>query len=111
MCSKTIADCVGALVGAYYAGGGLPAALQVMRWLGVDIKMDKVLVEEAKMSAFHWYHLSKVSEIEFLESKLNYMFAVKGLLLEAITHPSLQELGLDYCYQVIKWNLLFISSF
>ncbi|URE03023.1 hypothetical protein MUK42_19700 [Musa troglodytarum] len=112
MCSKTIADCVEALVGAYYAGGGLPAALQVMRWLGVNIKIDKVLVEEAKMSAFHWYHLSKVSEIEFLESKLNYMFTVKGLLLEAITHPSLQELGLDYCYQRLEflgdsvWDLL-----
>uniref|UniRef100_A0A804J326 Uncharacterized protein n=1 Tax=Musa acuminata subsp. malaccensis TaxID=214687 RepID=A0A804J326_MUSAM len=103
MCSKTIADCVEALVGAYYAGGGLPAALQAMRWLGVDIKMDKVLVEEAKKSAFHWYHLSKVSEIEFLESKLNYMFTVKGLLLEAITHPSLQELGLDYCYQRLEF--------
>jgi endoribonuclease Dicer len=41
-----------------------------------------------------------LKDIEELEAKLKYKFSVKSLLLEAITHPSLQELGVDYCYQV-----------
>ncbi|KAG6500180.1 hypothetical protein ZIOFF_040020 [Zingiber officinale] len=96
MRSKTIADCVEALVGAYYAGGGLSAALSLIKWLGIDITIDKVLVKEAKISASHSIHHLKVNKIELLESELNYIFSSKGLLLEAITHPSYQELGLDF---------------
>lgn len=101
MFSKTIADCVEALVGAYYAAGGLTAALSLIRWLGIDIAIDKVLVAEAKISASHSIHHSKVIKIGLLESKLSYVFSVKGLLLEAITHPSHRESGLGYCYQVL----------
>ncbi|KAG6496264.1 hypothetical protein ZIOFF_044123 [Zingiber officinale] len=96
MRSKTIADCVEALVGAYYAGGGLTAALSLIKWLGIDITIDKVLVKEAKISASHSIHHLKVNKIELLESELNYIFSSKGLLLEAITHPSYQELRLDF---------------
>jgi dsRNA-specific ribonuclease len=35
-----------------------------------------------------------------LEAKLGYSFSVKGLLVEALTHPSQQELGAKYCYEV-----------
>jgi endoribonuclease Dicer len=100
MCSKTISDCVEALVGAYYVGGGIAAALWVMRWFGIDIKCDMKLLQEVKFNASHLCSLSKINDIEELEAKLKYNFSVKGLLLEAITHPSLQELGVDYCYQV-----------
>jgi len=100
MCSKTIADCVEALIGAYYIGGGLNAAVSVMKWLHIDASFEIVLVEEAKSKASQLCYLSKVNEIEKLESALGYSFSVKGLLLEAITHPSYEELGLGYCYQV-----------
>ncbi|XP_038975924.1 endoribonuclease Dicer homolog 3b-like [Phoenix dactylifera] len=103
MCSKTIADCVEALIGAYYVGGGLSAVFSLMRWLGIDVKFETTLVKEAKMIASRWCYLSLVNEIEMLESKLNYRFSIKGLLLEAITHPSRQELGLDYCYQRLEF--------
>nr|CAD1836220.1 unnamed protein product [Ananas comosus var. bracteatus] len=120
MCSKTIADCVEALVGAYYVGGGLSAALSLMSWLGFNVTFTTKLVQDAKFSASHLPYFLKKNDIEELESKLNYRFSVKGLLLEAITHPSLQELGIDYCYQrfeflgdsvldlLITWHL-FIS--
>uniref|UniRef100_A0A0D9XKU7 Uncharacterized protein n=1 Tax=Leersia perrieri TaxID=77586 RepID=A0A0D9XKU7_9ORYZ len=103
MCSKTISDCVEALVGAYYVGGGITAALWVMRWFGFDIKCDMKLVQEVKFNASHLCYLSKINDIEELEAKLKYNFSVKGLLLEAITHPSLQELGVDYCYQRLEF--------
>lgn len=105
MCSKTIADCVEALVGAYYVGGGLSAALSLMNWLGFNVTFTTKLVQDAKFIASHLPYFLKKNDIEELESKLNYRFSVKGLLLEAITHPSLQELGIDYCYQVMSQKL------
>ncbi|VAH04530.1 unnamed protein product [Triticum turgidum subsp. durum] len=103
MCSKAISDCVEALVGAYYVGGGIVAALWVMKWFGIEIKCDRKLVQEVKLNASYICYLPKISVIEELEAKLKYNFSVKGLLLEAITHPSLQELGVDYCYQRLEF--------
>uniref|UniRef100_A0A0E0M8Z7 Uncharacterized protein n=1 Tax=Oryza punctata TaxID=4537 RepID=A0A0E0M8Z7_ORYPU len=103
MCSKSISDSVEALVGAYYVGGGIAAALWVMRWFGIDIKSDMKLLQEVKFNASHLCYLSKINDIEELEAKLKYNFSVRGLLLEAITHPSLQELGVDYCYQRLEF--------
>ncbi|CAL5419477.1 unnamed protein product [Camellia sinensis] len=100
MGSKTISDCVEALIGAYYVGGGLTAALQLMKWLGVDAELEPSLVDEAiKVASLHSY-IPKAKEIETLESKLGYEFSIRGLLLEAITHASEQELGVGYCYQI-----------
>ncbi|RLN16547.1 hypothetical protein C2845_PM02G11130 [Panicum miliaceum] len=103
ICSKTLSDCVEALVGAYYVGGGITAALWVMRWFGIDIRCDMNLVQKVKSNASHLCYLSKLKDIEELEAKLKYNFSVKSLLLEAITHPSLQELGVDYCYQRLEF--------
>ncbi|CAD6212969.1 unnamed protein product [Miscanthus lutarioriparius] len=105
MCSKTVSDCVEALVGAYYVGGGIAAAIWVMRWFGIDVRCDMELVQKAKSNsnASRMCYLSKLKDIEELEAKLKYNFSVKGLLLEAISHPSLQELGVDYCYQRLEF--------
>ncbi|KAF8723143.1 hypothetical protein HU200_022299 [Digitaria exilis] len=103
MCSKTVSDCVEALVGAYYVGGGIAAALWVMRWFGIDIICDIKQVQKVKSIASHRCYLSKLKDIEELEAKLQYNFSVKSLLLEAITHPSLQELRVDYCYQRLEF--------
>ncbi|KAH7690356.1 endoribonuclease Dicer protein [Dioscorea alata] len=103
MCSKTIADCVEALIGAYYAAGGLAAALSAMKWLGINSEFQEKNVIEAKNIASCWSYLPKFNEIKSLESKLAYTFSVKGLLLEAITHPTQQELGIAYCYQRLEF--------
>ncbi|KAA8546198.1 hypothetical protein F0562_003063 [Nyssa sinensis] len=103
MVSKTISDCVEALIGAYYVGGGLVAALQLMKWLGIDAELEPSLVDEAIKSASLRSYIPKANEIEALESKLGYEFSVKGLLLEAITHASEQELGVGYCYQRLEF--------
>ncbi|KAH7574472.1 hypothetical protein JRO89_XS03G0300500 [Xanthoceras sorbifolium] len=94
--SKTIADCVEALIGAYYIGGGLDAALHMMKWLKIDADLEPSLVLKAINSASLRSYVPKNNEINDLESKICYEFSVKFLLQEAITHASVQEF---YCYQ------------
>ncbi|MQL98516.1 hypothetical protein Taro_031222 [Colocasia esculenta] len=103
LCSKTIADCVEALIGAYYIGGGLNAALSFMKWLGMDVDIKPVWVEEALKTASLWSYLPKLEDLEQLESKLKYTFSVRGLLLEAVTHASQLESGVSYCYQRLEF--------
>ncbi|KAL6883304.1 hypothetical protein ACP4OV_010718 [Aristida adscensionis] len=103
ICSKTISDCVEALVGAYYVGGGITAAVWVMCWFGIDIRYDMKLVQEVKSNALRLCYLSKLNDIKELEATLRYNFSIKSLLLEAVTHPSLQELGVGYCYQRLEF--------
>lgn len=98
LCSKTVADCVEALVGAYYVGGGLPAATHFMKWLSMDVDVDPAWLEEAIRSASLRTYLPKLEELQLLERKMNYTFSVRGLLLEATTHPS--QTGAGCCYQV-----------
>ncbi|KAG6599127.1 Endoribonuclease Dicer-like 3a, partial [Cucurbita argyrosperma subsp. sororia] len=101
--SKTIADCAEALIGAYYVDGGIIAALHVIKWLGIDADLDVALVVDAIASASLRSCNLKDTEIATLESKIGYEFAVKGLLLEAITHTSDQGLGVNYCYQRLEF--------
>ncbi|CAM0950731.1 unnamed protein product [Alopecurus aequalis] len=101
MCSKSISDCVEAVIGAYYVEGGLRAALAVLKWLGVDTEIEEELVIQAIMSASVKTYLPKIDVIEMLEAKLGYSFSVKGLLLEALTHPSQQQSLERYSYQVL----------
>ncbi|XP_028790121.1 endoribonuclease Dicer homolog 3a [Neltuma alba] len=103
ICSKTIADCVEALIGAYYVGGGLLASLHVMKWLGICAGLEPSLVDEAITVASLHIYSPKENEIASLEAKIGYKFSVKGLLLEAITHASENELGGGYCYERLEF--------
>lgn len=113
MCSKTIADCVEALIGAYYVGGGHTAALHIMKWLGIDVGLDPPLVHEAINRASIRSYAPKANDIKALELKLGYEFSTQGLLQEAITHVSRQdlELGVCYCYQVSIWKIFLMIFF
>nr|GLL32084.1 endoribonuclease Dicer homolog 3 [Ipomoea trifida] len=103
MVSKTISDCVEALIGAYYVGGGLDAALKAMKWIGVDVDLDLSRVNDTiKAASLHSYTPSS-KDIETLESKVGYVFSVKGLLLEAITHKTKQDLGISYSYERLEF--------
>lgn len=113
ICSKTISDCVEALIGAYYVGGGLVASLHVMKWLGIDADLEPSLVDEVITAASLHTYKPKENEIANLETKIGYVFSVKGLLLEAMTHKSYQELGGGYSYEVtveVLWGLVFSLS-
>jgi endoribonuclease Dicer len=101
MCSKTISDCVEAVIGAYYVGGGFRAALAVLKWLGVDVEVGEEFIIQTILSASMRTYIPKVDVIKMLEAKLGYSFSVKGLVLEALTHPSHQEWAERYSYQVL----------
>ncbi|KAK8940022.1 hypothetical protein KSP40_PGU012342 [Platanthera guangdongensis] len=103
ICSKTISDCVEALIGAYYVSGGLSAALAVFKWLGIEANLDIGMVEKATRSLPLGNYLSKLDEIEILEEKVGYRFRMKDLLLEAITHASQLEIGGSCCYQRLEF--------
>lgn len=101
--SKTISDCVEALIGAYYVGGGLGAAIELMKWLRIDAELELALVDEAiKVASLHLYD-PKAKDIGILEMKLGYEFRVKGLLLEAITHATEQDQDASFCYQRLEF--------
>ncbi|KAK3162796.1 hypothetical protein QOZ80_1BG0093880 [Eleusine coracana subsp. coracana] len=40
ICSKTISDCVEAIIGAYFVAGGLTAAIAVLKWLHIEVKVE-----------------------------------------------------------------------
>ncbi|KAM5566198.1 endoribonuclease Dicer [Rosa sericea] len=103
MGSKTISDCVEALIGAYYVAGGLSAAVHFMKWLQIDVELEPSLVSEAITTASLHSCNPKVDEIGILESKLRYVFSTKGLLQEAITHASEQESKLGYSYERLEF--------
>ncbi|KAK9740074.1 hypothetical protein RND81_03G009300 [Saponaria officinalis] len=100
--SKSVADCVEALIGAYYVGGGLVAALHVMTWLGIDVELDLGYVDKVVGIASVWSCSKKLNEIKTLETKLGYEFSTKGLLLEAITHTT-EKVRLKYCYERLEF--------
>ncbi|KAI4354367.1 hypothetical protein L6164_003236 [Bauhinia variegata] len=106
MSSKTISDCVEAIVGAYYVDGGLPAAIHTIKWLGLDVQMDYSAITRASIRPYVPSirpYVPKDNEIQTLESKLGYNFSTKSLLQEAVTHASQQELGVGYCYQRLEF--------
>lgn len=103
ICSKTISDCTEALIGAYYVGGGLSAAIAVLKWLGIETNLGPEMVKEAIRPLSLRNYFSKLDEVELLEKKVGYQFNTKGLLLEAITHASHLELGGICCYQRLEF--------
>ncbi|KAL9244062.1 hypothetical protein vseg_017874 [Gypsophila vaccaria] len=101
--SKNIADCVEALIGAYYVAGGLVAALHVMKWLGIEADLEPGYVDKFIDVASDRSCTEKSGHIISLESKLGYDFTTKGLLLEAITHATEEKEGTDYCYERLEF--------
>lgn len=107
LCSKTVADVMEALIGAYLEfGRNCEGALKFMIWAGIDVYYDPYLMEaaskESPMDLSNDYGL----DVEALEKRIGYTFKNKYLALEAMTHPS--NMGGDRvrCYQVHKYSLL-----
>ncbi|XP_051119547.1 endoribonuclease Dicer homolog 3 isoform X2 [Andrographis paniculata] len=103
MGSKTISDCVEALLGAYFVGGGLVAAIGFMKWLGIEGEFDPSLIHDSIKAASLYSYAPKAEEIATLEAKLGYDFTTKGLLLEAITHESISGLHVGHSYERLEF--------
>jgi endoribonuclease Dicer len=88
--SKTIADVVEALIGAFLVGGGENAALEFMLWMNMEVGIEDKSVEIASRRSFNYPSLLD-SNLDELESYLNYHFVNRCLLVEALTHASITE--------------------
>ncbi|KAG5549523.1 hypothetical protein RHGRI_014751 [Rhododendron griersonianum] len=96
--SKTVADVVEALIGAFLSTGGEAAALAFIDWLG--IKVDFVNVPYERQFPVQ---PEKLVNIKFFESLLNYSFRDASLLVEALTHGSYMLLEIPGCYQRLEF--------
>ncbi|XP_059665629.1 endoribonuclease Dicer homolog 2 isoform X2 [Cornus florida] len=96
--SKTVADVVEALIGAYLITGGELAALSLMDWLG--IKADFANIPYGRDFPVQ---PEKLVNIRYVESLLNYSFRDPSLLVEALTHGSYMLPEIPRCYQRLEF--------
>ncbi|KAG6645310.1 endoribonuclease Dicer homolog 2-like [Carya illinoinensis] len=90
--SKTVADVVEALIGAFLSIGGETSALLFMEWLGIKVDFHITPYERPFP-----IHAEKRLNVRHLESLLNYSFRDTSLLVEALTHGSMfREIPRDY---------------
>ncbi|KAL0382577.1 UNVERIFIED_CONTAM: Endoribonuclease Dicer2 [Sesamum calycinum] len=96
--SKTVADVIEALIGAFLSAGGEVAALSFMAWLGINI--DFVNVPYSRNAAVNpELHVN----VPYLQSLLNYSFRDVSLLVEALTHGSYMLPEIPGCYQRLEF--------
>ncbi|KAK7303573.1 hypothetical protein RJT34_14482 [Clitoria ternatea] len=96
--SKIVADVVEALIGAFLSTGGEKAALFFMDWVGIKVSFNIVPYER------HFnIHPERLVNISFLESRLNYRFRDRSLLVEALTHGSYMLPEVPRCYQRLEF--------
>ncbi|KAB1227320.1 hypothetical protein CJ030_MR1G000270 [Morella rubra] len=98
MTSKSIADVVEALIGAFLSTGGETSALLFMAWLGMKVDFQIIPYE------IHFQvHAEKHLNVEHLESLLDHSFRDPSLLVEALTHGSYLRPEIPRCYQRLEF--------
>ncbi|KAJ6690089.1 hypothetical protein OIU85_006378 [Salix viminalis] len=96
--SKTVADVVEALIGAYLSTGGEVTALLFMDWIGIKVDFMNTPYER------HFQlQVEKFVDVRHLESLLNYSFNDPSLLVEALTHGSYMLPEIRRCYQRLEF--------
>ncbi|GAB6031712.1 Endoribonuclease Dicer [Chamberlinius hualienensis] len=106
---KTIADSVEAIIGAVLVTCGRTAALRVINWFGLkilspntsqlgsseedDMEVDEEppfpwKVQEFVLKRFNSRMCDKYNDLLVLEENLGYHFNNKGLLIQAVIHPT-----------------------
>ncbi|XP_054796957.1 endoribonuclease Dicer homolog 2 isoform X2 [Prosopis cineraria] len=95
---KIIADVVEALIGACLITGGEKDAFKFMDWIGIKVDF-KISPNKTHLSI----HAEKLVNVRFLESKLNYSFNDRSLLVEALTHGSYMLPEIPKCYQRLEF--------
>ncbi|TYH69445.1 hypothetical protein ES332_D05G056400v1 [Gossypium tomentosum] len=99
---KTISDVVEALVGAFIVDRGFQAATAFLRWIGIRVDFQGSQLNSICAASKGFMPLSSLLDIGDLENLLGYQFLHKGLLLQAIVHPSFNRHG-GGCYQRLEF--------
>ncbi|RPB23077.1 hypothetical protein L211DRAFT_850096 [Terfezia boudieri ATCC MYA-4762] len=103
--SKVLADVVESLIGAAYLEGSFDKALKVaqifglgMKWDTLENRVDTLYERATPPEGMHF-----PPHLHNLEKLLGYTFNQKSLLLEAITHPSLNTDNFFVSYQRMEF--------
>ncbi|KAK0593324.1 hypothetical protein LWI29_034760 [Acer saccharum] len=96
--SKTVADVVEALIGAFLSTGGESAGLLFLNWIGIEVDFEYMPNERPFQ-----VHAEKLVNVRHLESLLNYKFRDPSLLVEALTHGSYMLPEIPRCYQRLEF--------
>ncbi|XP_057960958.1 endoribonuclease Dicer homolog 2 isoform X2 [Malania oleifera] len=96
--SKTVADVVEALIGAFLCTGGEKAAILFLEWLGIEMDFANIPYERDFSM-----HPERFVNIHKLQSLLNYPFHDPSLLVEALTHGSYMLPEIPRCYQRLEF--------
>ncbi|XP_078162667.1 dicer-like 4 isoform X3 [Carex rostrata] len=99
---KTIADMVEALVGAFLVESGFKAAFAFLRWIGIEIDFKISDYEKACHLSYNNLSLVESMNIDALEETIGHEFRFKGLLMEALIHPSYNKHS-GGCYQRLEF--------
>ncbi|KAF7839616.1 dicer-like protein 4 isoform X1 [Senna tora] len=99
---KTVADVIEALVGSFIVDSGFKAATAFLTYLGIQVNFEASQVTNICRSSISYIPLSAYVDIPFLEDKLKHHFVHKGLLLQALVHPSYNKHG-GGCYQRLEF--------
>ncbi|KAI3744431.1 hypothetical protein L1987_57511 [Smallanthus sonchifolius] len=99
---KTVADIVEALVGAFLVDSGFKAAIAFLKWIGIPVDFKHSHVADICASSRIFTNLSGLIDISALENLLGYRFHHKGLLLQALLHPSYRN-NYGGCYQRLEF--------
>lgn len=96
--SKTVADVVEALIGAYLSTGGESAALLYLDWVGVPVDLINCPYKrQFEVDA------ARLVNLQYFETLLNYSFQDPSLLVEALTHGSYMLPEIPRCYQRLEF--------
>lgn len=110
LCSKTIADVMEALIGAYLIEASYAGALCFMAWAGFDVDCSPTLIKSSSERSMFDATQNLGIDINSLEQRIGYTFCNKSLLVEAMTHASNMLNNLDgkaVCYQVRSLTIVF----
>ncbi|KAL8242948.1 hypothetical protein R6Q59_013250 [Mikania micrantha] len=99
---KTIADFVEALVGAFLVDSGFKAAIEFLQWIGMPVDYKHSHVADICAASRTFTALSGLIDLSALENRLGYQFQYKGLLLQALLHPSYNN-NYGGCYQRLEF--------
>ncbi|KAI3796093.1 hypothetical protein L1987_38757 [Smallanthus sonchifolius] len=99
---KTVADIVEALVGAFLVDSGFKGAIAFLKWIGIPVDFKHSHVADICASSRIFTNLSGLIDISALENLLGYRFHHKGLLLQALLHPSYHN-SYGGCYQRLEF--------
>ena len=124
---KSVADCVEALIGAFFEHGGIEQALKIMKWFGITCfykdsetqgnnsscrsrskyadfpKPVTALFRQNPDTLRFVNEQYEKSRFSSLESRLQYTFKEKSFLIQAFTHMSYYKNRATDCYQRLEF--------